>query len=182
MKRLALYALRFFVLASALVCLAAVVMWVRSYRFADYYGRSLGPVRVEFDSAAGWPQMVLALDRVNNTDNDGWRSIRESPTPGQWAHGWIPRPNRFGFLFYAGRTRGSPNGNWVHGNRFIGVVWMPYWCIAAVTALAPTTAIAGRIFRRRRIVSGRCAKCGYDLRATPDRCPECGTIPTKVTA
>ena len=44
--------------------------------------------------------------------------------------------------------------------------------IGAIAILVEDTRVKRR---KRRLDAGRCANCGYDLRASPDRCPECGT-------
>jgi hypothetical protein len=48
------------------------------------------------------------------------------------------------------------------------------WLLLIVTSLLPATVAVVRLRQARRSRVGLCQWCGYDLRATPDRCPECG--------
>ena len=57
------------------------------------------------------------------------------------------------------------------------VVIVPPWIptLGLVTALWVQSLLSHYDRRRKRKKLGLCVKCGYDLRGSKDRCPECGT-------
>jgi len=68
------------------------------------------------------------------------------------------------------------------------ILTIRYWLLVTLFALPPTfwlLMLIRKVFRKRirarRSRAGRCANCGYDLRASPDRCPECGARIRKST-
>jgi hypothetical protein len=68
------------------------------------------------------------------------------------------------------------------GDRFGDGVPGRWWAISLILAIAISLVAERILFRRTKSSEkeGLCTKCGYDLLATPDRCPECGQVPETV--
>src|SRR5207248_7922708 len=56
-------------------------------------------------------------------------------------------------------------------------LWQPLTLGLVFPALWTMLHLTPAMTRARRLRRGACSNCGYDLRATPARCPECGSIP-----
>jgi hypothetical protein len=69
-------------------------------------------------------------------------------------------------------------GQYPRQNKGFGIqLGLPCWLPTCILGFFPTVWLFKRPQNHRD--PNLCCTCGYDLRATPDRCPECGTIPPK---
>jgi hypothetical protein len=151
MRRIIFHSLACF---SLLLCLTSAVFWYRSHRITS-------------------PTLKIA-DSI---------SIRKT-SPRYWI---VTHPNSLTLCRQVGK-------NWDHplkefkflGVRFGGLygqgsmLWnlvIPFWLLTTLAAILPLLEIPLllRALRKSlRDTQGFCLNCGYDLRASPTTCPECG--------
>jgi hypothetical protein len=187
--------LQFFVAISLLLCVATLALWALTYRKSislSWWRSSIyvhpngetqgsedgsGEFRVLFARGGAMAEGRLEPP-VELNDKGQWFQ----PTEDHRVHNWdfhfsrvedvyYPAPETiesgrladWGFWFYL---------SWNARETRSVAIEAPFWFISILFALAP----AAWLFRRRvQSSNGKCIACGYDLRATPDRCPECGT-------
>jgi hypothetical protein len=186
---------------SLLLCVATVVLWVRSYHHHDCAWKFVGQNRNLFSSAI----RVVVMNERPGLLFVGWSG--ENSVGGNWAVS-LPPPepaeadynaNVVNAAFGNGVER-EFNGPGIHYVRLTGClssphIWLSwldspttvrfivvrYIWLAFLTAILPIVTLAAAQIKRLRRLRGSdgdgfCPTCGYNLTAnTSGVCPECGT-------
>ena len=182
MKRFLRYIFNIATVCSLVLCLASGPLWIRSYRYCEWIqwrnargfrsiGTAIGGARISF-MITDWskrPDIFTGPTYVKEPPSPvfNWMIMLSSDTGSKFIE-W----QQAGFYrFEERRSAGAWNAVWI----------IPFWFIMLLTSVLPLIWSVKRwraIAKRRRTMHGFCSECGYDLRATPDRCPECGAIVT----
>jgi hypothetical protein len=160
---------------SLLACILAIAIWIRTVSGSDTFTILGAPVgnkvtlmtffeedgrivffreqQVRYFGEPRWDYTHLRAPSRSSLDRFPWYS---------WRH-WFS---------YGHSVPGS-----YHNNYQIVAHLLPL--VAFFGALPMLWLFQWRHRYKLRRIGSHCCVCGYDLRATPDRCPECGTTPPR---
>ena len=192
-RRLARHLFALIAALSSALATAVCVLWVLSYgachaarlvcftihpefeRRHTWYGLSAaGGVKLWLDADNCAPGMAARSDVVSFTTGKARVYPFFGPRSSAPGRSRPPFMQRRGFEL---RNRVSDEG--AQPPSIVRGVIVPHWFLLLLFSAAPALwawreVPAARHARRRRL--GLCGRCGYDLRATPGACPECGNI------
>ncbi len=164
--------------AAALIVLSVllaitILSWTTSYRLQQTL--IIAPRGYGFALSAEQGRLVLSTSPGMSADRIWWRASTyffAKAFPNGTIYEDTNLPHLAGIAF-GQTTRIARTGSKPWKTYTIYTLGFPHGHLVAfetVLLLAATI----KVFRAHSV--GHCASCGYDLRATPDRCPECGLM------
>jgi hypothetical protein len=182
MSRLVRYISNGLAVLSLILFVVTVAVWVRSYFANDWIGRVHYAPGIENEdhhlwliSNCGILELSGGGDPIQNFSHVRWERrhflIDKRPLYGMDGPSYL---REIGISWQNPTTQITGEISWTVNVR-LGL-------LALVTAIATVFFFIPwqRVFTHPK--AGMCFHCGYDLRATPDRCPECGQVPNKAKA
>ena len=171
MRRLSRHLFTLCSAVSLLLFVATCVLWVRSHATSDLVHLDGGDRWISVATCRG----TLATVGWLKADHDPGFSPRYRTLPPEEL-AWIGPSHRdraatrvggFGLWYLADIGGTTPSAR---------ELYVPLWLVA-VAAVLPLARARRGVRHHLRSRRGGCPSCGYDLRASPGRCPECSTAP-----
>lgn len=185
----------FFSALSLTLCVLAGALWIESYRHQDF-------VQWRLPRVNGGKTIVRIAARIarGGLDLCGSREDWESPKPRdvekKWAVGreaekdmnslfffkdaqhFLHRTFGFGHRVeeFNGGSNYFPHG-WIRWRERDDFISVPVRALGGAFIFLPFAWMMRLRRNQRWRANFRCMRCGYDLRASLERCPECGTVP-----
>lgn len=159
---------------SVLLCIAVGLLWWRSYRHADFVAFFTPSGKIQ-GIASHRGKVLVTFTNVSFGSERGLTAVADSAPAGDFEEvrqfvfdGATYRRQRWGFGVSASAPGDLPGA----GKQ--STICVPEWFLVGLLAIGPSMWAPRAVRRRRRMRRGLCGSCGYDLRFSEGRCPECG--------